>query len=111
MAKTPQNIEVVAQVFRILSDPTRLRILNLLQQEEHNVTSLCQKLQMPQPTISRHLSIMRMAGIVNNRREGKQIHYSIADLKRSESARAIQTFTDKATAVRMGPIVVGLAKE
>ncbi len=64
------------RLLRTLSDPTRLRLLGVLQRGEHNVTDLCRELRLPQPTVSHHLGLLRSAGLVANRREGKQVYYS-----------------------------------
>ena len=65
------------RLLRTLSDPTRLRLLGVLQRGEHNVTGLCRSLELPQPTISHHLGLLRSAGLVSNRRDGKQVFYSL----------------------------------
>lgn len=65
-------------VFSILSDPTRLRALMLIQAEtEVCVCELTFALDESQPKISRHLAVMRDAGIVEPRREGTWMHYRI----------------------------------
>ena len=69
----------VARTLRTLSDPTRLRLLGLLQDGEQNVTALRRKLGLPQPTVSHHLALLRSAGLVANRRDGKQVFYSLND--------------------------------
>ena len=64
--------------FNTLSDPTRLRTLMLIQAEEEVcVCEMTFALEESQPKISRHLALMREAGIVTNRREGTWIHYRI----------------------------------
>jgi ArsR family transcriptional regulator len=64
--------------FSTLSDPTRLRTLMLIQAEEEVcVCEMTFALEESQPKISRHLALMREAGIVTNRREGTWIHYRI----------------------------------
>jgi DNA-binding transcriptional ArsR family regulator len=70
-------VDEMAELMRLLSDPTRLRVLGLLQPGEMNVTGLCGKLDLAQPTVSHHLGLLRSAGLVQTRREGKQIHYSL----------------------------------
>lgn len=65
--------------FRALADRTRLRILNLLGDDEVCVCFLVEILQTNQPNISRHLVYLRDAGIVSARREGKWMHYRIVD--------------------------------
>ncbi len=65
-------------MFNILSDPTRLRALMLIQSEgEVCVCELTYALQESQPKVSRHLALMRDAGIVEARREGTWMHYSL----------------------------------
>jgi DNA-binding transcriptional ArsR family regulator len=65
------------RLMRTLADPTRLRLLGLLQGGELNVTSLCGKLDLAQPTVSHHLGLLRSEKLVNNRRAGKQVFYSL----------------------------------
>ena len=66
-------------VFNTLSDPTRLRALMVIQSEgEVCVCELTHALQESQPKISRHLALMRDAGIVEARREGTWMHYSLS---------------------------------
>ena len=72
-----QDLEQLTAVFRLLSDKTRLNILMLLSDGERNVTSLCQALKLPQPTVSHHLGLLRMNNIIGNRRDGKQVFYTL----------------------------------
>jgi len=67
----------MADLMRLLSDPTRIRVLGLLQPGEMNVTSLCGELGLAQPTVSHHLGLLRTASLVKTRRDGKQIFYSL----------------------------------
>ena len=64
-------------ILRVLADRTRLRIVGLLRGRELNVTSLCEVLDLAQPTVSHHLGLLREVGLVQNRREGKQVFYSL----------------------------------
>ena len=64
--------------FQALGDTTRLRLLNLMGEQEICVCYLVEILGQPQPKISRHLAYLRSAGIVAARREGKWMHYRIA---------------------------------
>lgn len=75
-ARIDPVVEAV-QLLRLLSDPTRLRLLGLLQSGAMNVTTLCEKLDLAQPTVSHHLGLLRSLKLVNNRRDGKQVFYSL----------------------------------
>src|SRR5487761_1112212 len=63
--------------FQALGDTTRLRLLNLMGEQEICVCYLVEILEQSQPKISRHLAYLRRAGIVAARREGKWMHYHI----------------------------------
>jgi ArsR family transcriptional regulator, arsenate/arsenite/antimonite-responsive transcriptional repressor len=63
--------------FQALADNTRLRLLNLMGDQEICVCYFVEILDQPQPKISRHLAYLRSAGIVATRREGKWMHYRI----------------------------------
>lgn len=76
MARTKQFD--LPQFFQALGDATRLRLLNLMGEQEVCVCYLVEILGAPQPKISRHLAYLRNAGIVAARREGKWMHYRIA---------------------------------
>jgi len=72
-------MEQEAAIFKALSDPTRLRLAVLLAIEgETCVCKLTEALDEPQFKISRHLSVMRAAGIVTARRDGAWMHYKLA---------------------------------
>ncbi len=75
----------MARMFAALADTTRLRLLNLMNGREVCVCYFVEILKQSQPKISRHLAYLRNAGIVNARREGKWMHYSI---QRPSDARA-----------------------
>jgi ArsR family transcriptional regulator len=68
----------LANVFKALADETRLRILALLGEGEVCVCHIHGGLQLPQPTVSRHLAYLRRAGLVEARRQGLWMHYRLA---------------------------------
>ena len=72
-----RELQQLTSVFRLLADKTRLNVLLLLASGERNVTSLCEELRLPQPTVSHHLGLLRMSSIIGNRRDGKQIFYTL----------------------------------
>jgi ArsR family transcriptional regulator len=70
----------IEQLFQGLSDHTRLRLLNLMADQEVCVCYFVEILGLSQPAISRHLAYLRRRGLVTSRREGKWMHYRIAPL-------------------------------
>ena len=73
-----QSIRDLAQVFKLLSDETRMRILvYLAQNQELHVTDLCSRLGQSQPAVSHHLALLRVSGLIESRREGKHNFYSV----------------------------------
>jgi len=64
-------------LFRALADSTRLRLLNLMSEQEICVCYFIEVIGAPQPKISRHLAYLRRAGLVAARREGKWMHYRL----------------------------------
>lgn len=75
----PEALEQVAAYFQVLAEPTRLRILNLLRQGEHNVGELAQACGYTAANISRHLSLMTKQGIVAREGRGTSVYYRLTD--------------------------------
>jgi ArsR family transcriptional regulator len=71
------NEKVYSKYFKAMSDVSRLRILGLLVTRDMTVNDLVSKLDLCQPTVSRHLAILRESGILIDRREGQQVFYSL----------------------------------
>ncbi len=82
-------MQKAAALFSALSDETRLRILSLLVRGELCVCHLEEILRMPQSKVSRHLMVLRHAGLVSWRREGTWVHYSLPEPKDDLHARVI----------------------
>ena len=66
-------------IFKALSDETRLRIIKLLERGELCVCDITAALDMVQPKVSFHLSTLKEAGLIKDRKQGKWIHYSLDD--------------------------------
>lgn len=80
MASKPdmdQSQAELCDLFRLLSDHTRLKIVLFLAGGEHTVTDLCKALNLPQPTVSHHLGLLRMNRLIVNERHGKKVIYSL----------------------------------
>jgi ArsR family transcriptional regulator len=75
---TDQTIGGLTEVFKLLADKSRLKILLALAREgELHVSALCELLQQSQPAVSHHLTLLRMAGLVGYRRDGKHNYYRV----------------------------------
>lgn len=72
-------IDEMASFFRMMGDPTRIRILSLLFDEELCVHTLADRLEMTQSAVSHQLALLKHARLVRSRREGKHVYYSLAD--------------------------------
>jgi DNA-binding transcriptional ArsR family regulator len=72
-----QDLDQLVSLFRLLSDKTRLNVLLSLAKGERNVTSICEELGLAQPTVSHHLGLLRSSSVIANRRQGKQVFYSL----------------------------------
>jgi len=70
-----------AQICKALADPKRLLILNELRDGEKTVGEMAAALELPQATVSQHLAILRQRSLVNSRRHGVNVYYSIANNK------------------------------
>lgn len=79
VVKTDQTFESAADLFRVMSAPMRLKIINSLCDGEKNVSYLLTKVDTTQPNMSQHLNTLYLAGILGKRREGVQIFYRIVD--------------------------------
>jgi len=76
----PQEVvQQVAEYFSILSEPMRLRILNLLRDGEKCVQELVEATQTSQANVSKHLKLMLQAGILTRRSEGTSAYYKVQD--------------------------------
>ena len=82
------------QLFRALADPTRLRLLNLISEQEVCVCFFTEVIGAPQPKISRHLAYLRRAGIVAARREGKWMHYRLVVPSNPHAAAILNSVLD-----------------
>lgn len=63
--------------FKAVADPTRIKIMMMLTGGEMRVSDICQHFDIKQPSISHHLSILKNAKIVRDRKEGKEVYYSL----------------------------------
>lgn len=85
-----KKMSEVELFFMALADKTRLRLLNLMRENEVSVCFFVEVLGESQPKISRHLAYLRNAGIVEARREGKWVHYKITEPKNNLEAQILR---------------------
>ncbi|KAB7668899.1 MULTISPECIES: ArsR/SmtB family transcription factor [Bacillus] len=75
-----ETLFVVSQTFKALSEPTRIRILNLLCTGEHSVSDIAETLKLSQPSVSHQLRFLKNLRLVKYRRAGTTLYYSEDDL-------------------------------
>lgn len=74
---TPSQIQAAANLYKLASDETRLKILSFLVGGEQHVTAICEHLGQSQPAISHHLAILRVGDVIEARRDGKHNYYRL----------------------------------
>lgn len=79
-----ESFQTLADIFRQLGDPTRLRIFWLLCHCEECVVNIAAMMDMSSPAVSHHLRALRDSGLIVSRREGKEVHYRAADSAQSQ---------------------------
>jgi DNA-binding transcriptional ArsR family regulator len=79
IAHAASSIDLQAKLFRGFADPSRLAILQSLQNGERTVTGLVQATGLTQPNVSNHLSCLRDCGLVTLRQQGRFSYYSLSD--------------------------------
>src|SRR5436190_19173106 len=86
-------VRPLPRLFRALGDETRLRIVALLSHGELCVCHIETALGLNQSTASRHLGILKAAGIVDSRRDGTWVHYAITEQDHATVAQALEVLT------------------
>lgn len=76
---SPEALNLVAERFKILAEPIRLRILQSLEAGELSVTDITAAVDSTQPNVSKHLKLLQDSGLVARRQEGNTVFYRIAD--------------------------------
>jgi len=74
-----RQIQRAASLLKHVSDPTRLQVLSLLSEGERHVGGLCEALTQSQPAVSHHLALLRLGGLIDRRRQGKNNIYRLTD--------------------------------
>jgi ArsR family transcriptional regulator len=96
-----EALEIVAQRFRALGDPTRLALLQLLFEKERTVQDLCALTKTSQANASKHLGVLLERGLVARRRDGLFTYYRIADGSLEQLCRLVcRSLAERHDAVR-----------
>lgn len=76
---TPQHLEEIAALFKILGEPMRLRILQAVCKEPRSVSEIVEATESTQANVSKHLALLTAAGILRREREGQRVFYSVKE--------------------------------
>ena len=79
LASNAEDFQITAELFRQLSDGSRIRIFWILCHCEECVINLSAMMEMSSPAVSHHLKLLKSAGLVVSRREGKEVYFKAAD--------------------------------
>ena len=82
-------IDAVASYFGVLSEPTRIRIMGAVCEEEKTVSQIVEELGASQTNVSRHLGIMYRSGVLARRKQGNQVYYRTADAAMVDLCRSV----------------------
>lgn len=76
---SPDDARLIARFFQVLADPTRVRMVRALAQQEWCVSDLTQALGMDQPAVSHQLKYLREMGLVRRTKTGRHVYYTLSD--------------------------------
>jgi ArsR family transcriptional regulator len=106
-----RTLHQLIQVFRLLADDSRLRILLLLAREgEIHVSALCEILNESQPAVSHHLTLLRMANLVAYRRDGKFNYYYLDDSSLGEVLERLFTEVGRGQTIPLGEFALTFSR-
>jgi len=98
--RDPERYRLHAEVCRVLTDPKRLMLLDVLREGEHSVGDLAEKLGCTLANASQHLAVLRSAGLVGTRRSGTTILYNLAEPELVEACDVIHRIVGRRLASR-----------
>jgi DNA-binding transcriptional ArsR family regulator len=81
--------EKAAEYFSLLSEPSRLRIIQAICHDERSVQEVVDRTGLPQPNVSRHLALLHRSGVVSRRRSGTSVFYRVSDPTITELCRLV----------------------
>jgi ArsR family transcriptional regulator len=83
-----------AVVYKVLSHPVRLRIVELLMDEQLSVCDLADEMEMPQASISQHLNLLRTSNVVEGERRGQKVFYTVISPQAHSMIRCLREYAD-----------------
>jgi len=89
------DIRKVSQILTAFADNHRLRIINLLNEKELNVAEICQILRLTQPNVSKHLTRLRLTGIVGDKRKGRYAYYFLIKPENKFYIQLLKSITEE----------------
>lgn len=95
LGQEPANLALLevldraAEYFALLSEPSRLRIIQAICYEERSVQQVVAQTGLPQPNVSRHLSLLHRSGVLSRRRSGTSVFYRVSDDLLTEVCRLV----------------------
>jgi len=110
MASRTEKFEELARVFHSLANETRVSIMTLLADGEMSAGAIYKKLRLHQTTVSHHLRLLRLGGVVATRRDGREIFYSLADLTKHRLGQKSELAKAGSNAAGFGPVELVLPK-
>lgn len=94
MERGPSNekggYKLHARICKALANPKRLEIIDLLSEEEKSVKEITEAMELRKSNVSQHLAVLRQNSLVNSRRDGRQVYYSITDPKIIEACQMMR---------------------
>lgn len=91
-----ENFQIVADIFKLLSDTSRIRIFWLLCHREECVINISALVDMSSPAVSHHLRQLKGSGLIVGRRDGKEVYYKAAD---TEQAQLLHQMIEKVISI------------
>ena len=80
-----EEFQTTADIFKQLSDPTRIRIFWILCHCEECVINIASMMEMSSPAVAHHLRLLRSSGLIESRRDGKETYYRAVDSKKTQT--------------------------
>jgi ArsR family transcriptional regulator len=105
-ARTVERYRLHADLCKVLTDPTRLMILDALRRGDRSVGELAEAIGVALPNASQHLAVMRNAGLVDSRRAGTTIVYRLSEPTIVDACDIVHRIVERRIALRPGSLAV-----